>query len=68
MGGKISSGNIAVGPYPHYLTPSVSPGQEKRRLVTTNGPEGAPGPIAGPIAVNRLPSDTPSPPPYTARK
>ena len=53
----------AKSPVRNTAGESYPPVRDKRRSVTTNRPEGA----SDPIAVNRLPSDVPSPPPYTAR-
>lgn len=47
------------------LTPPVPPIQEKRQLVATNTSERDP---TSPVAVNRLPSDAPSPPPYFVKR
>ena len=62
-GARLPASSSAVVPYPQSPTPSVPPVRERRPLVMISGPEGA----SGPVAVNRLPSDAPSPPPYTAR-
>ena len=66
-GEVLSVRNSALAPpTPHSpLTPSVPPIQEKRPLVATNASERDP---TSPVAVNRLPSGAPSPPPYSAKR
>ena len=65
-GELLSPGTTSLVPTSHSsLTPPGPPIQEKRQLVATNTSERDP---TSPVAVNRLPSDAPSPPPYFVKR